>query len=300
MSAEGVSQAYGARGREAQISLTAALRRKHEAGTPGHMVGRALFARNGLEASDVICTSGPRDRSFEEAHSIASIAIVLSGTFSYRSPHGHTLMTPGSLLIGNRGSCFTCGHDHGEGDRCLAFMFEPELLERIAADAGARSTDVGAHHMPFLRSNAPLIAQAVASLGDPAALEEVGITLAKSVLTARHAGHAPRIVARDERRVSEIVRHIEGTFEHPHTLLNLAERAGLSPYHFLRVFRRVAGVSPHQFLLRLRLNAAALKLRTSHDPITDIAYAVGFDDLSNFIRTFRAEFGVAPSQYRGA
>jgi AraC-like DNA-binding protein len=74
--------------------------------------------------------------------------------------------------------------------------------------------------------------------------------------------------------------------------------AKLSSYHFLRSFKAVTGVTPHQWLLRARLRAAAEKLAASKMPVTDIALDVGFDDLSNFIRTFRAEFGASPRQYR--
>lgn len=256
-----------------------------------------MLAR-GLRVSDVLCTSGPRDVPFEEAHSVTSIAIVLAGTFTYRSDHGRTLMTPGSLLVGNSGRCFTCGHEHAEGDRCLAFLFDDALFERIAADAGARGTRLLGHRVPFMRATAPVIARAVASVDDPVALQEVGIDLARIVLHAHHETRAPKVTSRDERRVTEIVRHLADTFAEPHSLFDLAQRAGLSEFHFLRVFRKVTGVSPHQFLLRLRLNAAALQLRGTDQPITEIAYAAGFEDLSNFIRTFRAEFGTAPSRYR--
>jgi AraC family transcriptional regulator len=51
-------------------------------------------------------------------------------------------------------------------------------------------------------------------------------------------------------------------------------------------------------LLRARLRDAAQRLRTGRDPVTEIALDVGFDDLSNFIRSFRAEFGVSPGRYR--
>jgi AraC-like DNA-binding protein len=280
--------------------LSAALARKHATGRPGGTTSRRLTSCSGLSVSDIVCTSGPRDASFEETHSVTSIAVVLAGTFTYRGPHGRVLMTPGSLLIGNAGRCFTCGHDHGEGDRCLAFMFEDQLFERIAADAGVRSRSIPAHRVPFLRATAPLVAEAKAAMSDPAALEEVALSIAHTVLRAHHDGRVPKVVARDERRVTEIVRYLEGSFERSHALLDLAQRARLSPFHFLRVFRQVTGVSPHQMLLRLRLNAAAVKLRTTQEPVTGIAYGVGFEDLSNFIRSFRAEFGATPSRYRAS
>jgi AraC family transcriptional regulator len=278
--------------------LKSALAHKRENGAAGSASADRVMETSGIRISDIVCTSGPRDRPFEEAHPLAAIAIVLSGTFSYRGDRGRVLLTPGSLLMGNAGRCFCCGHEYGEGDRCLAFFYEPELLERIAADAGVRDTSFPTHRLPFIRSTAPLVAQAAAGLKRPDVLEEVALGLAGTVLCAQQDSRAPKSMARDERRVAEIVRDMEATLDHPHSLLALARQAGLSPYHFLRVFRKVTGVSPHQLLLRMRLNAAARRLRETADPVTEIAYGVGFEDLSNFVRSFRAEFGASPSRYR--
>src|SRR4029450_8887895 len=68
---------------------------------------------------EVVCELGPRDRAFEEQHENVTIAVVLAGSFLYRSETGQSLMYPGSLLLGNAGACFECGHEHGTGDRCL-------------------------------------------------------------------------------------------------------------------------------------------------------------------------------------
>ena len=91
---------------------------------------------------------------------------------------------------------------------------------------------------------------------------------------------------------------VESGIAEPHTLADLARSAGLSRYHFLRTFSQVTGVTPHQWILRTRLRDAANRLTATADPITDIALDVGFEDFSNFIRSFRAEFGVSPGRYR--
>jgi AraC-like DNA-binding protein len=78
----------------------------------------------------------------------------------------------------------------------------------------------------------------------------------------------------------------------------LAKRASLSPYHFLRVFKTVAGISPHQFILRARMRAAARRLSLSDESVTTVALACGFSDLANFTRGFRAEFGRPPGAFR--
>ena len=241
---------------------------------------------------DVICTAGPRDRAFEERHSRISIAIVAAGTFQYRSAAGRELMTPGSLMLGNLGQCFECGHEHGTGDRCLSFGYTPEYFETIAGAARFKTLRV-----PPLRQMSALIAQACAGLTREIAWEELSIQLAAQALELAagvdHSNASPNAIA----RVTQIVRAIEYTPSANHTVAALASQARLSPYHFLRSFEQVTGVTPHQFLLRLRLREAALRL-SDQSKILDIAMESGFGDLSNFNRTFRAEFGMSPRAWR--
>jgi AraC family transcriptional regulator len=72
----------------------------------------------------------------------------------------------------------------------------------------------------------------------------------------------------------------------------------MSPYHFLRTFRQVTGMTPHQYVLRTRLHRAAVRLRHSTDAVSTIAYDAGFNDLSTFNRRFRREMGVNPGAFR--
>jgi AraC-like DNA-binding protein len=66
------------------------------------------------------------------------------------------------------------------------------------------------------------------------------------------------------------------------------------------LFERVLGVTPHQYLVRARLRQAARLLADDSLSITQIAYDVGFGDLSNFVRTFRRAAGVSPRGFRQA
>ena len=79
-----------------------------------------------------------------------------------------------------------------------------------------------------------------------------------------------------------------------------AAEAGLSPFHFLRLFGSVLGVTPHQYLVRARLRHAARLLADDARPVTDVAFDVGFADLSNFVRTFHRAAGVSPRRFRQA
>ena len=82
------------------------------------------------------------------------------------------------------------------------------------------------------------------------------------------------------------------------TLESLSKRANLSPYHFARTFKRHVGVSPHDFLIEARINLAAFYLKSSDDPIKNIAYACGFSNESSFCTTFKNRLGATPSAYR--
>ena len=74
----------------------------------------------------------------------------------------------------------------------------------------------------------------------------------------------------------------------------------MSKYHFLRVFRRLTGMTPYQYLLSARMRRAALALASSRRPVLAIALDSGFGDLSTFNHRFRAAFGLTPTQYRAS
>jgi len=272
---------------------------KAEMGQAGAVTGRLLAKGEGWRAMDYVCTCGPRDATFEERHAFASVSIVLSGTFVCRSRHGESLLSPGSLFLGNPGQAYECSHRHGEGDRCLSFQFEPAAFEQLAHDAGARRTAFDRNGLPPLRAFAPLAARAQAVMQQPSELEEIAYTLAGAAVRATGEGRSRAPAAsRHHGRIAQVLQHMAARVAQQHTIIDLARVACFSPYHFLRTFKQVTGVTPHQWLLRARLREAAQRLATSQERITDIALEVGFEDLSNFVRSFRAEFGVSPRGYR--
>jgi AraC family transcriptional regulator len=263
---------------------------------------RLLASGPGWRVSDVVCTAGPLDPSLEERHDAACIAAVTHGTFQYRSAQGVAVLAAGALLLGNAGHCFECGHEHGTGDRCLAFHFAPDHLETIvAALPSVRRTNFTMPCLPPLPLVLPLVAAAETARDedDAAELEELALRLAGAV--AAVAGEV--LVAcepsrRDQRRITQALRRIEADFRERLTLTELAREAAMSPYHFLRTFRELVGMTPHQFVLRTRLNRAAVWLRGSQESISAVALDAGFDDLSTFNRRFRRVMGVSPSTYR--
>jgi AraC-like DNA-binding protein len=82
-----------------------------------------------------------------------------------------------------------------------------------------------------------------------------------------------------------------------HSLWHLSSQVGMSIFLFARVFRELVGMPPHQYLVHRRLHRARDLLRSGMS-VTDACYAAGFNNLSHFIRTFRAYFGMLPSKFK--
>jgi len=83
-------------------------------------------------------------------------------------------------------------------------------------------------------------------------------------------------------------------------LEELGKHACLSVNHLLRTFKQAFGVSPHQFLIQLRLQRARILLKTTHYSINEVVCMVGFECPSSFIRLFKTKYIVTPQKYRQA
>lgn len=263
--------------------------------------------------SEFTCRAGPQDRPFEERHGAVAIAAVLEGSFQYRCDSGRALLYPGAVMLGNPGACYECGHDHGTGDRCISFQFDPHFFGEIAASAaGSSRFRFPAAMLPALQSlHRPMAEMAALAANtltpdrrapNHMAVEELAIEMAEAVVLAVAGGDArsPAPSAADSRRISRVLRHIETHAAEALDLAQLANVACMSKYHFLRSFRRITGVTPHRYLLGLRLHRAAERLCSSRDPVSAIAFEAGFGDLSTFNAGFRARFGASPRHFRVA
>jgi AraC-like DNA-binding protein len=253
----------------------------------------------GICVTEVSCDAGPGDASFEERHPIASVAFVTQGGFGYRCSAGSAVLGPGAVLLGNAGGAYTCTHAAPGGDRCLSFGYSAEVVEDVAASAGG----TGRFRRPALPAAPafaalPALASSAAEGAGPS-LEEIAVEALGRALCAEAAdGAVAPLRARDERRAVEAMRSIDAGAGEPLSLAEMARRAGLGRYHFLRAFRAATGTTPHQYLVAARLRRAARLLLTTALPVTEVALEAGFGDLSNFIRTFRRAAGRSPRAFR--
>jgi AraC-like DNA-binding protein len=264
------------------------------------MTATTLLERRLISVSDFRCSVRPGDTPFVERHHAHSISYVRKGSFGCRSRGRSFELVAGSILVGHPGDEYSCSHDHVCGDECLSFFLGPELVQAIGDSAEVWQIGC-APPLPELMVLGEL-AQAAADGRSDVGLDEIGEVFARRFVEVA-SGRAERPVPsapRDRRRAVEAALWIDA---HSHRQIDLEDAAGqadISPFHFLRLFASVLGVTPHQYLVRSRLRHAARLLADDACSVTDVAYDVGFGDLSNFVRTFHRAAGVSPRKFRQA
>jgi len=258
-----------------------------------------LLRTDTLSATLYCCAAGPADRPFAECHAGHTLAYVRRGSFGYRAEGRAFEMVAGSVLIGCPGGEYVCTHEHhGAGDDCVAFTFSAETVATFGAPAATwRAGALAPLAAPMV---AGALTEAAACGRSGVGIEEAGLIFAAKVLSALAgtAAPAPAPGAHDRRRAVEAALFLDAHAGEAIDPGRLAAASGLSKFHFLRVFTRVLGVTPHQYLLRARLRRAALLLAQSELAVTGIAYEAGFGDLSHFIRFFHRAAGLSPRRFR--
>lgn len=265
------------------------------------MGATTLYSSADLSVADYCCSYGPGDKPFPESHTSYTLAYVRKGSFGVKARGKTHDLVSGSLMVGYPADEYMCTHDHhGCGDECLSFQLSPEFVDAL----GGKPEAWRAGGVPPLAELMVLgeQAQAVVDGKSDLGLDEIGVLFAArflELLSERKTRQHP-VSAADRRRAVEAALWIDGNSQDEISLEQVAAQAGLSPFHFLRMFSKAIGVSPHQYLVRSRLRRAAKLLVEKERSVTDIALDVGFADLSNFVRTFHRAAGVPPGQFRTA
>jgi AraC family transcriptional regulator len=127
--------------------------------------------------------------------------------------------------------------------------------------------------------------------------QAIAVHLARNyvALTEASRGEMSSLPGFKLRRITDwMAEHMAEDF----SLARLAERAGISEFHFNRLFKRATGVPPSQYQIKLRLDAARRLLRETKKSVITIAIEVGYSNPSHFARLFRKATGLSPTNYR--
>jgi len=223
------------------------------------------------------------------------VNFVESGAFRARTRGGWREIGGTSLFVTTPGLEFSCAHDDEyPRDRCLSVAYSADAVERegfAAALAGAFVRPL-TNRQAFLR-----LTLRECGAGDAARAE----ALAGALLEALAAPRPPLpLFSADRlswyaRRVDRAKAMIAARYAEPLSLSIVARDAGMSVFHFARVFAELEGQTPHRYLRDVRLTHARCLLRQGAG-VTETCFAVGFGSLSHFVTTFRRRYGVTPSE----
>jgi len=184
---------------------------------------------------------------------------------------------------------------------------EPKFLARAAHDISGLD---GLELVPKLAVSDPLVGSLIMGLDQEAARGcPEGTAYAESMATMlavhvarNYSAKRPRV--RESRgglnrhQLARVIDFVHAHFAQDIPLTSLAAVAGLSPYHFARLFKQSTGLAPHQYLIQVRVERAKGLLLHSCESITGIALQVGFCDQSHFATHFKRTYGVTPRAFR--
>jgi AraC family transcriptional regulator len=205
------------------------------------------------------------------------------------------------VLVARPGQPHTLGWD-GDGERVVLFL-GPSVLA-AATGAPERVPGVGAAvvHDPLIARLGDAVR---AELHADAASASVYVESIAGVVAGRLARTAPGnavepppIGALDAERLRRTTDFVQAHLDRDLALADLAGAAGLSPFHFARSFKRATGQSPHQHLVRARIERAKELLSRTALPIVEVGFRVGYHSQSHFTAQFRRHAGTTPAAYR--
>lgn len=193
--------------------------------------------------------------------------------------------------------------EFGTSARSLNILFPKDCLSGMLEDRARRQPE------PVLFSNNPsligFITQFELALFRPGLASDLAADHAIRSIAVILCGLDPHgvLTAGDHvwlspRRLRRVTDFIEANLGDHLTLEMMAGIAGLSVFHFTRVFRNATGTSPYRYVIKRRMLRAQQMLMTDHYRIQDVALACGFSDHASFSAAFARARGVSPSRYR--
>lgn len=192
------------------------------------------------------------------------------------------------------GASGTCEFD--EAHSFVTVGFDRHVLDDVGFDA-ARA------FKPHVGRFEPLLAQLVRLAVDR---DQDASSLYRQTMDLALAAHLTRLLAPrnklcaalDDRRLKKAISYIQAHLAEDITLDQLASEAVMSRYHFARSFKAATGKSPIQYVIDERVGWARLLLKTTSATVAEVAFRVGYDDLSRFGQHFRKRVGITPAQFR--
>lgn len=249
------------------------------------------------------------------AVSETSLAWTTSGEADFQEREGNSpwithRIRKGSFFLTSGGAPYDCrwkAVTDEPFESMLVFLELPLLQsameEVFGADAAqAKLRDVSAFNDPVLNSLMERVREEL-MLPKTSPMLVQGVAQAIAIHLARNYAEVGKELRSGSPslpgyKLQQITNWMAENLTEEFNLDQLASRAGLSKFHFNRLFKTATGVSPSSYHINLRMNAARQLLRESKQSVVEVALEIGYTNPSHFARLFRRETGLSPSDYR--
>ena len=279
---------------------------------------RTLFQSPFVRILDFRCQEPPHQTSVIEHTTRNEIAFIRTGSFVCHQQRRDFEVDSRHVIFVNAGTEQAVSHHEIVQDTCTIFQFSELLLDEARScywNKKVQQFSSGAVQFPFfaVRTNPRVdllhskIMQAARQNGaERLYSDSLCIDLLHSIFEVIYDRHPLQLEHPSTLRFRD--HHLEIVERAKHFILensnqdlslsDIAQHAYASEFHFSRLFKDLMCESPYQYLLQVRLNQAALLLRNTKLPVTEICFRSGFQSIAHFTASFTRNFGLSPSRFR--
>lgn len=272
---------------------------------------KTLFSSPTFEIMECPCDSTQSGKLFLEKPQFHAINLITDGVFRFKCSSADYFLTNQTILLDQPGDAYWIGPIQAAKHGSLTIAFSPGILNEISLHMDSKILYNNLFRQPVVHGSPMLdfiksrfLRMALNGKSERIGIESAAYDLFSELFNpTEHAEIRPASIDPPllTWHVSSLEKAKDWMFHHFNEKISMNElaiQAGISEFHFSRLFKSYNSISPYQYLIRLRLAHAKKLLRDSSKSVTQVAYESGFSSFSNFINTFRRFYGHSPSKLR--
>jgi AraC-like DNA-binding protein len=260
------------------------------------------FSLSKMEYVQVVFGNNITNAFPRHVHKAFCIGIIDKGARVIYHRERSTVVPEGGLFVINPGEPHTCKSYNKEGQSYRILCVDANFVQSFASQISGKAQDIPyfvdilisnrrlAHRMCYFFS---LIDQPNFTLSRESALVSL---LSELILCYTEKPPVSYQVGFHHRAIGRVREYIEENYAKNLSLKQLSQVAGLSPFHFQRVFLKITGISPHDYLVQFRIKKAR-EFFLEGVGLAEVALETGFADQSHFTRFFKRIVGIPPGKY---
>jgi AraC-like DNA-binding protein len=227
-------------------------------------------------------------------HAAFGLGAIESGVERFRYRGSEYVAPPDTLVLMNPDELHTGRAETSAGWRYRMLYLDADVLEQLTGERGWWFANALDHDARRARRVSGLLRQ-LWHAHEPLGFDGLLLSLIEELRPSARVAQAAR--SEGLVRFAPVIDHLRASLAERLTLDELADVAGLSPFHFLRQFKRAHHVTPQQMLMALRLFEAKRLLAAGEAP-AQVAAGVGLTDQAHLTRAFARRYGVTPARYQ--